>query len=155
MAGVVKAVDSVDFFVQHTAGQDTRDATNLANFTATATGFVSPDQTNTVHKGALLMLNISTLSVNSATLAVNVDGKRGDGVYFNLARLSLDGLTTSLGQSTILVYPGVTAPAVPGNMTAFAIPLPGKYRVTATLSITTTASMSGVAGYSIGQSKIL
>lgn len=166
--GIQTAVDSADFFVQHTAGQDTRDAALLANFVATAAGgVVGADQINTVHKGLMLMLAVASISVNTATLAVEVDAKRGDGTYFPIARVSLDGITNgnANAQGVWTIYPGASnAPANPAVNAAnpvsgvnilSGLPLPGKMRVTATLTITTTASMSGIISYSVGQSKIL
>jgi len=155
--GIQTAVDSADFFVQHTAGQDTRDSSLLVNLTATATGFVGGDQVNTIHKGVMLMVALASISINTATLAVNVNAKRGDGTYFNIARLSLDGLTNgnANSQDIMVVYPGAVSPPNPGNVTAFGIPLPGKMQITTSLTITTSASQSGVVGYSVGQSKVV
>lgn len=156
--GINTAVDSVDFFVQHTAGQDTRDAASVLSILATATGTgTAADQINTIHKGAWLLLNIASISVNTATLAVNVNAKIA-GNYCNIARLSVDGITNgnvSSQQGIMVMYPGAIAPTNPTGIVAAGVPLPGRMQVTASLTITTTASHSGVVSYSVSQSRVL
>ena len=168
--GIVKASDSVDFFVQALDLPLTSiavTATVALNILATATGTNnSLDQVVTLHKGAWFYLTVASISVNTATLAVQINGKNPQGgAYITLARLSLDGITNGNSSSAmpIVVYSGATAPTQPAasgtnpisGVQGFSIPLPKVFQVQASLTITTTASQTGIVSYSVSQSRVL
>jgi hypothetical protein len=152
MAGVFKAVDSVDFFVQ------SRDITTaLLNITATATSTQnSADQVNTLHKGVVLFLNVVSVAA-TATLALNVQGKDPvSGSYVTIGRVSLDAsATNATGPNMVQVYPGISAVASLGGQNGgLNAVLPATWRVQA--SITATASQGGAGvSFSVSQSRIL
>jgi len=167
---VQTATDVADFFVGSLDLPLTTLAVTVAvalNISATAGSTNnSLDQTNTLHKGAWFFLNVASISVNTATLAVQLNGKNPQGGgYITLARLSLDGITNGNANSPmpIGVYPGFTAPTQPAasgtnpisGVQGFSIPLPKIFQVQASLTITTTASQTGIVSYSISQSRIL
>jgi hypothetical protein len=145
--------DSVEMYVQH------QDATsNVIAATATvAASVVSADQTNTFQKGAVFYVQISSVSVNTATLAVNVNGKDAiSGLYFPVARVSIDGMNvTTASAYTGIIYPGIGTTGLPANASAANGILPAVFQVQATLSVTTSAGMSGTVSYRVGMSKIL
>lgn len=153
-------VDSADFFVQ------AFDATSPIIATQTATNGTgsspqSADITNTLHKGCVLFATIASVSVNTATLAVNFLGKNVvDGAYYFIQRVSVDGIVTPLSFSFILnpAWSG-TGATFSGAGGASAIAggiLPRVFAVQASLTVTTTASMSGTVAYAIrGMSKVL
>lgn len=153
---VVTQVDSADFFVQH------RDLGTAFTVQATngGTSPVSADQLNTVQKGLILFVNVVSLTVNTATLAFNINGKNLDGNYYQVARASLDGLTNaSNGKFGIEFYPGMVSNDIASNVPpAFAQRqgvLPPVFQVQASLTVTTSAAQSGVLTYSVGMSKLL
>lgn len=123
---------------------------SILNISATATGSnSSQDLTNTVHKGLLLYITVGSLTVNTATLAVNVNGKDPfTGSYMQVGRVSLDGIAAN-GTFVAQFYPGLS-----GNQQASTV-VPPTYQVQASLTITTTASMSGTLTYKIGGAQIL
>lgn len=141
-------VDSADFFVQH---QDLPSSL-IATVTATngsATSPVSADQANRVHKGLLCFVAISSVTVNTATLAVNVNAKDPiSGAYVQVGRVSLDGITTTTN-AAFEFYPGLTG-ASRDSMVA-----PALYQVQASLTVTTTASMTGTVAYRVSGSRLL
>jgi len=143
--------DSVDLYVQH---QDA--VSNLIAVTATATtSLTSSDQINTVQKGAAFYVTVTSLTVNSATLGINVNGKDAvSGVYFPVGRVSIDGVAAS-GVYTAIIYPGIGTTGLPANAFAANGILPAIFQVQATLTLTTTAGMSGTLGVKMGMSKIL
>ena len=150
--GVNTAIDSLDFFVQ------ARDVTTaVITVTATATSTQnSPDQVNTLHKGATLFLNMVSVAATT-TVGLNIQGKDPvSGNYATIARASLDAqATNAVSTNALIIYPGVTAQASLGSVgSAVNIALPMTWRVQA--SITATASQGGAgASFTIGVSKIL
>lgn len=154
---VVTQVDSADFFVQH------RDSTALVLNPGTTAGGTnnSADQATTLHKGVALYVAIASMTVNTATLAVNINGKNAvDGLYYPVARCSLDGLTNgSGGNFGIEIYPGMVSNDIASNVPpAFAQRqgvTPAVFQVQASLTVTTTASMTGTLSYKIGMSKLV
>jgi hypothetical protein len=143
--------DRVEMYVQH---QDS--TANLISVTATATtSLSSSDQTNTVQKGAVFYVTVTSLTVNSATLGVNVNGKDAvSGSYFPVGRVSLDGIVAS-GVYTAIIYPGIGTTGLPTNAVAANGILPAIFQVQASLTLTTSAGMSGTLGVKMGMSKIL
>jgi len=143
--------DRVEMYVQH---QDS--SANILSATATAaTSLTSSDQTNTVQKGAVFYVTVTSLTVNSATLGINVNGKDAvSGAYFPVGRVSIDGVVAS-GLYTGIIYPGIGTAGLPANANAANGVLPATFQVQASLTITTTASMSGTLGVRMGMSKIL
>lgn len=148
------AVDSADFFVQ---AQDI--TTALLSITATATSTQnSADQTNRLHKGAVLFINVVSVAATT-TVALNVQAKDPvSGNYVTIGRVSLDGqATNAVGTQALEIYPGISAQAslgtanTPGGINAA---LPQTWRVQA--SITATASQGGAGvSFSVSASKIL
>lgn len=143
--------DSVEMYVQH---QDS--TANLISVTATAaTSLTSTDQKNTLQKGAVFYITVTSLTVNSATLGINVNGKDAvSGAYFPVGRVSIDGIAAT-GLYTGVIYPGIGTTGLPANANAANGILPATFQVQATLTITTTASMSGTLGVKMGMSKII
>jgi hypothetical protein len=139
--------DSVDLYVQH---QDA--VSNVIAVTATATtSLSSSDQINTVQKGAAFYVTVTSLTVNTATLGINVNGKDSvSGVYFPVGRVSVDGIVY-----TAIIYPGIGTAGLPANAFAANGILPAVFQVQASLTLTTTAGMSGTLGVKMGMSKIL
>jgi hypothetical protein len=143
--------DSVEMYVQH------QDATaNIISVTATATtSLTSADQTNTFQKGAAFYVTVTSLTVNSATLGVNINGKDAvSGTYFPLARVSIDGITAT-GRYTGIIYPGIGTTGLPTGANAANGILPAVFQVQASLTLTTSAGMTGTLGVAMGMSKIL
>jgi hypothetical protein len=143
--------DSVDLYVQH---QDA--VSNVIAVTATATtSLSSSDQINTVQKGAAFYVTVTSLTVNTATLGINVNGKDSvSGVYFPVGRVSVDGIVAT-GVYTAIIYPGIGTAGLPANAFAANGILPAVFQVQASLTLTTTAGMSGTLGVKMGMSKIL
>lgn len=114
---------------------------------ATATGSqASGDLVNTSHRGLQIYADFTGMSVNSATLGVNINAKDPvSGLYLNLTRISLDGIINGAG-----LLGGQFGPGLPVN-----VQLPRVFQITATLTITTTASMTGTVNYTIGATKLL
>lgn len=144
-------VDSADFFVQ------SRDSTSpVLTVTTTTTNNlgVSADQVNTLHKGVVLYLMITSLSVAS-TLGVSINGKEAStGAYIPVARVSLDSVPAGAGNYAMSVYPGAVDTGGTGasGQHAVGVPLPAVFQVVAS-----NAAGSGNATFSakIGMSKIL
>jgi hypothetical protein len=144
-------VDSADFFVQ---ARDS--ATPILTVTTTTTNNfgASPDQVNTLHKGAVLYLMITSLSAAS-TLGVSINGKEAStGQYITVARVSLDSVPAGAANYAMSVYPGAvdTGAASAVGQHAAGVPLPAVFQVVAS-----NAAGSGNATFSakIGMSKIL
>jgi hypothetical protein len=154
MAGVFKAVDSVDFFVQ------ARDS-SLLSVAATATGTqTGADQQITQQRGIILNPVFTTIAA-TCTVRFTVQGKDDvSGLYYAITSLSLDGLTTGnigvtggiLAGAPIKIYPGYTGTPVSG--TGVNDILPAKIRVLA--SITATASGGGAAtSFSVNAARVM
>jgi hypothetical protein len=143
--------DRLELYVQH------QDATsNLVSVTTTATtSLVSSDQQNTFQKGAVFYATFTSVTVNTATLAISVNGKDAvSGLYFPVGRVSIDGVAAS-GRYTGIIYPGIGTTGLPSNVSAVNGILPAVFQVQASLTITTSASMTGALGFTVGMSKIL
>lgn len=159
---VQTAIDSLNFFVE------SRNVGNIFNVTSTATlGAVSPDQFNTQQVGAMFFITLASVTVNSVTLGIAINAKDiSASTYFPYARVSLDGLTasSSLGYVAML-YVGAVSTAIGngaamsltpvGNIQILAMPVPPVFQITSTLTITTTASMSGSVSYRIDYEKVM
>jgi hypothetical protein len=158
------AVDSLNFFVE------SRNVGNLINVTSTATlGGNSGDLTNTNQQGALFFLTLASLSVNTATLGLSILAKNiSASTYFPWARVSLDGLVNAASlQYMAMLYIGAnitnvsvgpsanTSVAFSENMQIIPLPVPAVFQVATTLTITTTASMSGSISYRVDYEKIM
>jgi hypothetical protein len=143
--------DSVEMYVQH---QDA--SANVISVTATATtSLTSSDQNNTVQRGAAFYVTITSLTVNTATIGINVNGKDAvSGVYFPVGRVSIDGVAAT-GAYTAIIYPGIGTTGLPTGAVAANGILPAVFQVQASLTLTTTAGMSGTLGVKMGMSKIL
>jgi hypothetical protein len=151
---ITTATDSLDFFVQ---SQDS--LTSIVSVAATTSNatFTSADIKNTLHKGAAFYIFIGTLTVNSVTLGININGKNAvDGLYYPLIRTSLDGIAAN-GNLGAEIYPGLVDSNATGGSIAHAEGvLPAVFQVVASLTVTTTASMTGTFnGFKMGMSKVL
>jgi hypothetical protein len=158
MEGIVVLADSADFFVQ---AQDATAAV-IATLSATA-GASSPqsaDISNRLHRGVAFYITVASVTVNTATLAVNILGKNlVDGNYYPVARCSLDGIVTT-GQYAMAIAEGMVAagggPSQGTNFSQNQGILPAVFAVQASLTVTTTSSMSGTLAYSVrGMSRTL
>ena len=88
------AVDSADFFVQAQDALTAIIATQSA--TAGASSPQSADISNRLHRGVAFYITVASVTVNTATLAVNLLGKNAvDGLYYQVGRVSLDGIVTT------------------------------------------------------------
>lgn len=155
---VVTQVDSADFFVQ---AQDAAAAV-LATLTATS-GTTSPqgaDTTNRLHRGVAFYITVASVTVNTATLALNLLGKNlVDGGYYVVGRVSLDGIVTT-GNYGVVFYPGTPfgggGPSAGFNFSEGPGVLTPVFAVQASLTVGTTASMTGTIAYAIrGMSRVL
>jgi hypothetical protein len=152
---VQTAIDSLNFFVE------SRNAGNIIVGQSTA-GALSPtslDQVNTDQHGAMFFITVSSISVNTATLALNINAKDvQSGTYFPYVRVSVDSVTnTGPSQELVLMYVGavVQAGIVNSNVQAIGMPVPGTFQVVASLTITTTASQTGSLTYSVDYGKVM
>jgi hypothetical protein len=150
---VQTAIDSLNFFVE------SRNAGNIIVGQSTA-GALSPtslDQINTDQKGAMFFATFSSVSVNTATLALNINAKDAQsGTYFPYIRASMDGTSSIPGQWMAVVYAGAVATTVVNtNVLTIGMPIPGTFQVVASLTITTTASQTGSLTYSVDYSKVM
>lgn len=143
--------DSVEMYVQH---QDVE--SSLISVSATATAdLTSSDITNTVQKGIALYITVASLTVNTCTIGININGKSAvTDTYFPVARVSVDGITAT-GRYTGIVYPGIGTSGLPTGANAANGIIPATYQVQASLTLTTTASMSGTLGLRVDACKIL
>lgn len=159
---VQTAIDSLNFFVE------SRSVGNLLNAVSTATlGLVSSDQINTAQKGAMFFITIASVTVNTVTLGIAINAKDlATNIYYPYARVSLDGLTASSSlEYTAMLYVGAASTAVgngaamafnpAGNIQILPMPVPPVFQITSTLTITTTASMSGSVSYAVDYEKVM
>lgn len=149
-AGVNTLIDSLNFFVQ---SRDITVLTVTATATSTQTG---SDQVNTLHKGAIFNVAFTTISA-TCTVRIAIQG-RDDvaGVYYTIASLSLDGITTgnltSLSSTNpIYVYPGIATTQYSGQ--GVNTVLPQKFRAIASIGGATT-SLAAVS-FNLNASKIV
>lgn len=136
----------------------TATATNaILNVSATATG-TNTSQTiaATQQNGLALFLTISSISVNTATLAVNINAiDPVTGNAFPWVKCSIDGVSnTGPTQQTIQMFPGISATLAAANTIQINNVLPANFQVAASLTLTTTASQTGSLAYKIGGSKL-
>jgi len=149
--GIVTAIDSLDFFVQ---AQDT----NLGFAIAAASNQtnIGGTITNTQHRGAVMYVQVTSLTVNTATLALGILGINpvtGNGHL--VGKVSLDGIVTN-GQYAISFYPGmVSANTSGGSFAQGPCLLPAKFQIQASMTVSTTASMTGSLTYSVNMSRVL
>lgn len=132
-------------------------ATNsILNVVTTATGSnTSQNIPSGVQKGAAFYITIGSLTVNTATLGVNINAIDPlTGTAFPFIRASLDGLAAN-GTQTLVVYPGINSTLAAATATLIDMPMPANWQLVASLTIATTASMSGTLSYKIGGSKLL
>jgi hypothetical protein len=148
---VQTAIDSLNFFVE------SRNVGNIANVVTTATGtFISADQVNTAQKGAMFFVafasvTVNTVSVNFSILAKDVSAS----VYFPYITQAI-GVTPTTVNSTIMLYVGaVSGTFSDPSVSLITLPLPNVYQVVVSLSVATTASMSGTVSYKIDSSKLM
>jgi len=125
-------------------------ATNsLLNVAATATS--SPtSQTiyNSGNKGLQVYINITSLTVNTVTIGVNLLGKDPvTGALVQVGRVSIDGVAAN-GEQQAQFYPGISGAG------RDSVALPPNFAVQASLTISTTASMSGTLSYTVSGSKL-
>jgi len=144
--------DRLDLYVEQ---QDAASAV-IAAVTATATtSLTSDDLNNTVHRGVALYVTIASLTVNTATIGLNINGKDATtDLYYPVARVSIDGVAAS-GSYTGIVYPGIGTTGLPENAAAANGVIPAVFQVQASLTISTTAGMSGTLGMQVGMCKLL
>lgn len=108
---VVTLIDNANLYVQ---SQDYVDSSgngaSLLTVTASATGtYTSPEFTNTLHKGGVIFLNLTTVSA-TCTIGITLQGKDPySGNFGNLGRVSIDAVTASFTVRPITwtMYPGV------------------------------------------------
>lgn len=136
----------------------TATATNsILNVSATATGSNTSQTISTTQQNGLnLFLTISSISVNVATLAVVLNAIDPlTGTAFPCVKVSVDGVTNQ-GQSPqlIQIFPGISATLAATNSVQVNNVVPSTFSITASLTMTTSASQTGVLSYKIGGSKL-
>lgn len=161
---VQTAIDSLNFFVE------SRSHGNVLTATTTATGGItSADLVNTDQRGALFFITLASITVNNATLAININAKDlANNTYFPWARVSLDGLTASSSlQYMAMLFIGAAStnssfgnlPPPVGfneNLTTINLPVPGTFQVVSSLTIgAVTATNGQTMSYSVDYSKIM
>lgn len=155
--GTITLIDSAAMYVQLQDYEDSSgNAASLLTVTASATGtYTSPDFTNTVHKGGVFFLNLTTVSA-TCTMGLNLQAKDPySGNYGTIARVSIDAVTASFTVSPIIwtIYPGVvnsTATMTYQNNGVFS----RICRIVA--SITATASGgNGATSFTMGLTKVI
>jgi hypothetical protein len=152
---VQTAIDSLNFFVE------SRNVGNIINAvtTAGATGVNSADQVNTDQKGAMIFVTFSSVTVNTATLALTINAKDvSAGTYFPYIRVSVDGITnTGPGQWLGIVYMGAdsASPFLKANTAVIGLPIPGTFQVVSSLTITTSASQTGSLTYKVDYANLM
>jgi hypothetical protein len=147
-------IDSVNFFVE------SRNAGNILKAVTTATGgLTSADLQNTQQVGGMFFVTFSSLTVNTATLALNINAKDISlGTYFPYLRVSVDGVTnTGPTQWLALLYVGAVTQTtvVNTNVQTVGMPLPGTFQVVSSLTITTSASQTGSLTYQVDYAKVM
>jgi hypothetical protein len=156
-------IDSLNFFVE------SRDFGNVFDIATTATGgSTSADIQNTAQVGGMFFITLASITVNSATLALNINAKDvGEGTYFPYARVSLDGLTASSSLQYVALFyvgavstPGASgvgiAGSINGNVVNFGLPLPGTFNVVSSLTIgAVTATNSQTMSYEVDYAKVM
>jgi hypothetical protein len=155
-------IDSLNFFVE------SRNVGNILNVVTTATGGASTgDIFNTQQVGAMFFITLASVSVNSVTLGLAILAKNvSTSTYFPYARVSLDGLTASSSlQYVAMLYIGAASTAVgngsvmslapAGSTQILAVPVPPVFQITSSLTLTTTASMSGSTSYRVDYEKVM
>lgn len=144
--------DSVEMYVEH---QDVSSSLIAVSATAT-TSLTSSDVTNTVHKGVAFYITVSSLTVNTCTIGVNLKGKSAvTGGYFPLARVSIDGINAT-GSYSGIIHPSInSAVGSPTGSSATNGVVPATFQVQTSVTITTSASMSGTLGLRMDMCKIL
>lgn len=117
----------------------------LLAISATATGTNnSPIFANANNRGIQLYVNVTSLTVNSATIGLNLMGKDPvTGLLYQVGRVSLDGIVAN-GQQQAQFYPGISGTG------RDSVALPPTVQVQASLTISTTASMSGLLSFTVG-----
>ena len=141
-----------------TLGTITSTATNsVLNVSATATGTnTSQVIGNTNQNGLNLFLTISSISVNTATLAVVINAIDPlTGSAFPCVRVSVDGVSNT-GPTTqlIQIFPGISATLAATNTVQVNNVLPATFNITASMTVVTTAAQTGTLSYKIGGSKL-
>lgn len=128
----------------------------IAEVTGTATtSLTSDDLTNTVHRGVALYITASAVSVNTATLGVNINAKNvSTELYFPVARVSIDGIAAA-GNYTGIIYPGIGTTGLPTGANAANGIIPRTFQVQTSLTISTTAGMTGTLGLRVDMCKLL
>ena len=147
---VQTAIDSLNFFVE------SRNGGNIASVLTTATGsFTSSDQTNLAQNGGMFFVTIASVTVNTVTVQMSINAKDvQSGTYFPYIKASLDGLAPGTTQGMMIVYPGATSTFINTENAVVSAPLPNVFQVVTSLTITTSASMSGTVGYTVDYGKL-
>lgn len=155
--GNVTLIDSAAMYVQLADYEDSSgNGASLLTVTASATGtYTSPDFANTVHKGGIFFINLTTVSA-TCTMVLSVQAKDPySGNYGQIARVSIDAVTASFTVRPITwtVYPGIvtadTTLEYHNNS-----PFSSVCRIVA--SITATASGgNGATSFTLGLTKII
>jgi hypothetical protein len=117
--------------------------------TATSTSTQNGGSTfNNSYRGAQFPV-IFTSVVATCTVRINIQQTDTSGYFFTIASLSIDNVSTGQGSvgaphpqnSLLVVYPG----AIAGNQTTVGEPLPGQFRVQASITVINTTATSAVA----------
>ena len=148
---VQTAIDSLNFFVE------SRNVGNIINVAATATGSSnSGDQANTQQIGGMFFVTFASVTVNTASVTFSILAKDvSASVYFPYVSQTLN-VSSATTKSTILMYVGAaTGTFADPSVTLINMPLPNVFQVTVSLSVATTASMSGTTSYKIDYSKVM
>lgn len=146
-------IDSLNFFIE------SRNVGNLFNVTTTATGGLSSaDIFNTQQVGAMFFITVASITVNTATLRLNINAKDiSAGTYFPYVAVSVDGIsnTASLQYVGLLYVGAVSTSNVNANVQLIPMPLPGAFQVVSSLTITTSASQTGSLSYRVDYAKVM
>ena len=99
---------------------------------------------------------IASVSVNTATLAVNINAIDPlTGTAFPWVKCSIDGISnTAPTQQTIQLFPGISATLAAANTIQINNLVPVTFQVAASLTMVTTAAQTGVVSSKIGGSKL-
>ncbi len=145
-------IDSLNFFVE------SRNVGNIITVPTTATGSSnSGDLVNTDQLGGMFFVTFASVTVNTASVTFSILAKDvSASVYFPYVSQTLNVSSATL-KSTILLYVGAVATTtyVDPSVTLINMPVPNVFQATVTVSIATTASMSGTVAYKVDYSKVM
>jgi hypothetical protein len=150
---VQTAVDSLNFFVE------SRSAGSIIIASATVSGAAtSADQQNSQQVGAMFFVNLTSVSVTSATIQMSINAKDPvAGTYFPYVKASIDGLSAGNTNGMVIMYLGAaSATFLNADNALITMPVPYIFQVVTSMTISsTTATNSGTTSFTVDYTKVM